>query len=64
MFLHSFVGLFLALLVSNVAGLELSPITDPAGFSNPPTSSKRDVSFTGDLDLQDFESFYWGAPGR
>jgi hypothetical protein len=24
---------------------------------------KRDTSFTGNLDLQDFETFFWAAPG-
>jgi hypothetical protein len=43
--------------------LDLVPISHPEQLHNAPPVSKRAESFTGELDLQDFESFYWGAPG-
>jgi hypothetical protein len=42
--------------------LDLIPISHPEQLNNAPPVSKRAESFTGELDLQDFESFYWGAP--
>jgi hypothetical protein len=55
-------ALFSLFFLSTLA-LDLVPISHPEQLSNAPSVSKRAENFTGELDLQDFESFYWGAPG-
>lgn len=66
--LYQYVVTFLiSLLVSNAFALDLVPIDNPLSAipaQHAHKSSKREASFTGDLDLQDFETFFWGAPGE
>lgn len=50
-------------LLHNSFALELAPISHPDHIHNAASLARRDTSFTGELDLQDFETFYWGAPG-
>lgn len=57
------ISLLLALLVGNASAVKLAPISNLEDLTGPLTNSKRESSFTGDLDLQDFETFFWGAPG-
>jgi hypothetical protein len=45
------------------SALELIPIGHPDYVHDAAAILKREESFTGELDLQDFETFYWGAPG-
>ncbi|KAF2006759.1 hypothetical protein P154DRAFT_600887 [Amniculicola lignicola CBS 123094] len=51
------------LFLNNAFALELMPILDPSELSGGVKPDfKRAASFTGDLDLQNFETFFWGAP--
>lgn len=54
---------YLLLFLCAASALELSPIGHPDYVHDAAAILKRQESFTGDLDLQDFETFYWGAPG-
>lgn len=62
LFLYTFT-LLISSLVTNVIALDLKPIPNPAELNGAHTTFKRDASFTGNLDLQDFETFFWAAPG-
>lgn len=54
----------LFLFLTPVIALELIPISHPDYVHDAAAISRRQESFTGELDLQDFETFYWGAPGE
>lgn len=57
------ISLLFTFLIGNVFAIDLQPISDPSVLTSVSSTSKRAASFTGDLDLQDFESFFWGAAG-
>jgi hypothetical protein len=62
LFLYT-ISLLIFFFVANAFALDLKPISNPAELFGTHTTPKREASFTGDLDLRDFESFFWGAPG-
>lgn len=57
MLLRCAISFIFSFLVSNVIALDLKPITNLDDLTHPHTP-KRETSFTGELDLQDLESFY------
>jgi hypothetical protein len=54
--------LFIPLLISNVFAIDLVPIHDPSDPDGSLRRLRREASFTGELDLQDLEHFFWGIP--
>ncbi|KAF2273388.1 uncharacterized protein EI97DRAFT_155832 [Westerdykella ornata] len=66
MMLRGYVLIFFAsLFLLHVFAVDLVPIQDPIKPDEILKSVKRDPSlpsFTGNLDLQDVETFFWGAP--
>ncbi|KAF2735733.1 hypothetical protein EJ04DRAFT_575886 [Polyplosphaeria fusca] len=58
------IGIILLFLVSHALSVKLSPLPslDLTADAHAQAASKREANFTGDLDLRDFESFFWGAP--
>ncbi|KAF2033017.1 hypothetical protein EK21DRAFT_86738 [Setomelanomma holmii] len=53
----------LLLFVTSATALGLIPISHPDYIHNAAAIPRRQESLTGELDLQDFKTFYWGAPG-
>ena len=61
MFLRNFAPFLLAVFISHVFALNLTPITNAADMTGEDISLKREASFNGELDLRDFETFLWGS---
>ncbi|KAF2637411.1 hypothetical protein P280DRAFT_521094 [Massarina eburnea CBS 473.64] len=60
--LFHYLTIAFGLFASNVATLKLTPISDPSQWTGETNSKRELANFAGNLDLQDFESFFWGAP--
>lgn len=62
MLLSFAITFFVLFFNSQILALDLVPITDPTDPDVSLKHAKRDASFTGELALQDLETFFWGVP--
>ncbi|PSN71721.1 hypothetical protein BS50DRAFT_629859 [Corynespora cassiicola Philippines] len=61
--LHLFVTLLFSFFLQNVCAVKLVPINNPADLISADAITKRNgESCKEDLDLQNVETFFWGAP--